>query len=108
MDFLANAGHSNLCRFRYPKVRKKYREKVFNSLLYRGARWLQVLPACLLESPNASVSRSRLRKINLLSTLRFDDISCRYICNIAFLYRQCDVVAFFSIAAELDFCSLSV
>lgn len=73
--FLPTQGRRNSYCFRYPKVKKKYREKVFNSLFFRGARWLQMLPPSLLEAPNAYVFRKQLKRIDLLSTLNIPDIA---------------------------------
>lgn len=73
--FLPTWGHRNRFRFQYPNIKRKNREKVFNSLFYRGARWLQMLPPGLLESPNVFVFRKRLKKLDLLSTLHLVDIT---------------------------------
>lgn len=47
--------------------------KIYNSFFYRTARWLQMLPNEVLSSPNISVFKSRLKKIDILSVLNIQD-----------------------------------
>lgn len=54
-------------------VRRIRRMHMLDSLFYRGARWLQMLPRDILESSNISVFKKRLKQRDFLSDLQIAD-----------------------------------
>ena len=56
------------------RLNRKHHSKIYNSFFFRCSRWLQMLPANVLESPNSTVFRRRLSKIDILSVLRIPEV----------------------------------
>ncbi|EYB86138.1 hypothetical protein Y032_0285g1363 [Ancylostoma ceylanicum] len=71
--FKPSRGRTSTISIRCDKICKKQYNVLFYSLFFRGARWLQMLPARVLEAPSISTFKKRLRKINLLPILHIPE-----------------------------------
>lgn len=70
---------------RCPTMKRKNRGKIFNSIFFRGARLLQMLPTSQLEAPNVNSFRKSLKRIDLLSALHLVDIFQAQYCTFSCL-----------------------
>lgn len=66
-------GRNSAVSLENPAISRICYAKVFNSLFFRGARWLQQLPADLLQEEKLSCFKAKLRRLNLLQILNIPD-----------------------------------
>lgn len=67
-------GRTSLLSLHNTRLNTNSNSKMYNNFFFRSARWIQMLPSYVIESPNSSVFKARLKKINLISVLQIRDL----------------------------------
>ena len=63
--FRPTSARSGGFSLHYPNIHKRHYSLLFDSLFYRGARWLQLLPSEVLRVDNSKAFRKRLKNLDL-------------------------------------------